>query len=186
MMMLIGIQLTAERPLWPALSPLCSKPGPKRWASLSLGGPHPCCEPQSPRRKPEHPHQLRGPTPHTPQVTAAPWPPPRGEGVVPKDPGVAPALTQQGHLVHLDGPLSFSPGWERGGWEAHPRPPRRPSTSGARAGWGASGCGKAAPRATLHVCVSARVSVYLCVSAASLSWRISFCESQRPCLRVSG
>lgn len=41
MMMLIGIQLTAERPLWPALSPLCSKPGPKRWGLTLPGGASP-------------------------------------------------------------------------------------------------------------------------------------------------
>lgn len=57
---------------------------------------------------------------------------------------------------------------------------------------GAPGCGKAAPRAALHVCVSTRVSVYLCVSAASLSRRICLfwvglrghaCVSQAACSR---
>lgn len=41
MMMLISIQPPAERPLWPALSPLCSKPSPKRWGLTLPGGASP-------------------------------------------------------------------------------------------------------------------------------------------------
>ena len=66
-------------------------PGPLSTDKVPVVGPHcswgahPCCEPNSLRRRPAPPHQPRvAPAPC--QVMAAPWLPPKGTGIAPGNP----------------------------------------------------------------------------------------------------